>query len=55
MYLHFMSFLHIDMPKIIEMIPRIRPGLNLFYIVNIMFADVFATQGARASATMVLI
>ena len=26
----------------------------LFYIVNIMVADVLATQGARASATMVL-
>ena len=27
---------------------------NLFYIVNIMAADVLATQGARASATMIL-
>ena len=32
MYLHFMSFLHIDMPKIpvIEILPRIRPGLTYF-------------------------
>ena len=55
MYLHFMSFLHTDMLKIIEILPRIRPGLNLFYMVNIMFADVLAMQGARASATMILI
>ena len=30
MYLHFMSFLHTDMPKIIEILPRIRPGLTYF-------------------------
>ena len=30
MYLHFMSFLHTDMPKIIELLPRIRPGLAYF-------------------------
>ena len=28
---------------------------NLFYIVNIMGADAMATQGARASATSILI
>ena len=30
MYLHFMSFLHTDMPKVIEIPPRIRPGLIYF-------------------------
>ena len=30
MYLHFMSFLHTGMPKIIEILPRIRPGLTYF-------------------------
>ena len=30
MYLHFMSFFHTDMPKIIEILPRIRPGLTYF-------------------------
>ena len=30
MHLHFMSFLHTDMPQIIEILPRIRPGLKYF-------------------------
>ena len=30
MYLHFMSFLRTDMAKIIEILPRIRPGLTYF-------------------------
>ena len=30
MYLHFISFLHTDMPKIVEILPRIRPGLTYF-------------------------
>ena len=38
-YIYVLSFLHIDM--------------NLFYIVNIMGADVLATQGARVSAAMI--
>ena len=47
-----MSFLHTDMTQVIEILPHVRQELNLFYIVNIMGADVLATQGARASATM---
>ena len=50
MYSYFMSFLHTDTPKVIEILPR----TYLFYIVNIMVADVLATQEARASATMIL-
>ena len=30
MHLHLMSFLHIDMPQIIETRPRIRAGLSYF-------------------------
>ena len=30
MYLHFMSFLHTGIPKIIEILPPIRPGLTYF-------------------------
>ena len=30
MYSHFMSFLHTDKPKIIEILPRIRPGHTYF-------------------------
>ena len=30
MYLHFMSFLHTNMPKIIEILPSIRAGLTYF-------------------------
>ena len=30
MYLHFVSFIHTDMPKIIEVLPRIRAGLTYF-------------------------
>ena len=54
MYLHYMSFLHTDMQKIIEILPHIRPGL-IYFTVIIMVADVLATQGAKASATMILI
>ena len=53
MYLHFMSFFHIDMTC--NWNPLLcKKRTYLFYIVNIMGADVLATQGARASATMVL-
>ena len=41
----FISFLHTDMTQVV---------LRLFYIVNIMGADVLTTQGARASQTMLL-
>ena len=49
-----MSFLYTDTSKIVEILPDLRPGLYLFYIVNIMVADVLAMQGARASAIMIL-
>ena len=47
-YLHFMSFLHIDMTEEVEIIPQGRQ--ELFCIVNIMGADVLSTQ----EATMIL-
>ena len=47
-YLHFMSFLHMDMTQVVEILP------HLFYIVHTMSADVLATQGARASSTMII-
>ena len=52
-YLHFMSFLHVDMPQSWNPL-SCKTKTYLFYIVNIMGADVLATQGARASATMIL-
>ena len=53
MYLHFMSFLRTDKTQVVEIPPRVRQG-PVYYIINIMAADVLATQGARASATMIL-
>ena len=41
-YLHFVSFLHIDTTQVFE-IPVSQTRTNLFYIVNIMAADVLAT------------
>ena len=49
-----MSFLHIDMAQVLEMLPQSKTITYLFYIVNIMGADVLATQGGRASGTMIL-
>ena len=43
MYLKFISFLYTDMIQIAETLPHVRQELNLFYIVNIMGADVSAT------------
>ena len=37
-YLHFVSFLHINMTQVVEILPQIRT--YLFYMVNIMAADV---------------
>ena len=54
MYLQFISFLHTDKSQVAEILPHVRQELNLFYIANIMGADVLATQGARASAFMIL-
>ena len=48
MYLQFIAFFHTDMAQVVEILPHV------FYIVNIMGADVLATQGARALATMIL-
>ena len=45
-YLHLMPLLHNYMTQVIEI-------FNLLYVVNVMDADVLATQGARASATMI--
>ena len=47
-----MSFLHIDMTQVIEILSQ-RTRTYLFYIVNIMGADVLAMQGARTSAAMI--
>ena len=49
-----MSFLHIDMAQVLKMLPQSKTITYLFYIVNIMGADVLATQGGRASGTMIL-
>ena len=38
-----------DMIQVVEILP------HLFYIANTMSADVLATQGARASSTMIII
>ena len=53
MYLHFMSFLQIDMAQVIEILPQVRKELS-YSTVSTMGADVLATQGARASATMII-
>ena len=37
-----MSLLHIDMTKVLKILPQVREGAT-FYIVNIMAADVLAT------------
>ena len=42
-YLHFVSFLHIDATQVVEILPQIRQEPYLFYIVSIMAADVLAT------------
>ena len=41
-----MSFLHIDVVQVVEILSHVRQELT--YIVNIMDADVLATQEARA-------
>ena len=47
-----MSFLHADMTQVAETLPQIRQELT-YSTVNIVGADVLATQGARASTTMI--
>ena len=51
-YLHFTSFLHIDMTKVFEILPRVRQELN-YSTYNITDVDVLATQGDKASAAMI--
>ena len=54
MYLYFVSFLHTD-NAIDNWDPSsYKTRTYLLYTVNIMVADVLATQGARASATMIV-
>ena len=49
-----MSLLNNDMTQVVEILPLTsKKRINLFYIVNIMGADIMATQGAGASATMI--
>ena len=48
-----MSFLHIDMAQVVWNTSSSKTRTYLFYIVNIMGADVLPTQGVRASATMI--
>ena len=50
MDLQFLSFLHTDMTQVV--VRKTRPCK--LHIVNIMGVDVLATQGARASVTMIL-
>ena len=51
MYLYFMSFLHIDMTRVVGILPQIRQELT-YSTVSIMGADVLAMQGASASTTI---
>ena len=55
-YLQFMSFLHTDETQVVEIPPRVRqgPAYSTYIVINIMAADVLATQGARASAAIIL-
>ena len=52
-YLHFVSFLLIDMTQGSWNPVSSKRSTYLFYKVNIMSVDVLATQGPRASATMI--
>ena len=49
-----MLFLHIDMAEVVENPSLSKTRTYIFYIVNIMGADVLALQGVRASLTMIL-
>ena len=52
-YLHFISFLHIDRTQVVGNPSSCKTRTYLLYIVNIMIVYVRATQGARATATMI--
>ena len=49
-FILFISFLQIDMQQVVEILPSCKIGTYLFYIVNIMGADILVMQGVRASA-----
>ena len=51
-YLHLMSFLLIDMAQVVKIFSHVRQELT-YSIVDIVGADVLATQGARALTTMI--
>ena len=53
--MHFLSFIDTETVQAVETFSRVRQGsVNPTYIVNTVVADGLATQGARASDTMVL-
>ena len=47
-----MLFIHIDFTRVVKILPEVRQGF-LFYVVNILSADVLVTQGAKASTTVI--
>ena len=49
-----MSLLKIDTSEVVEIFSSCKTMTYLFYVFNKMAADDLATQGARASATMIL-
>ena len=51
MYLHFMSFLYIDLIQVVKTLPHVRQELTY----STMDADILAVQGTRASATMIFL
>ena len=54
MHLQFISFPHTDKDTSSGTLSLCEARTNSFYIISIMGADVLATQGAGASATMVV-
>ena len=42
------------MTQVVEIFTQVRQGPTYSIIVNVMAADILATQGARAAATMIL-
>ena len=42
-YVHFMSFLHINLTQVLKILPQSMRRTCIFYIVNIIAADVLAT------------
>ena len=55
LYMYFLSFVNIEVAQAVEILPCGRQWLSyLTYILIIMVNDDLATQGARASAAMIL-